>query len=113
MNSNHSNSIIKQVSKAVNMKISRLSSNKKIFHESSKMYIEALKNSGFKEEFTYLEPKIPNNNNNNNNNKLDRNKKYTNYNKKVNCRKNRKSKIIWFNPTFCNLNNINIRKYFF
>ena len=34
------------------------------------MYIETLKNSGFKEEFTYLEPKMikPNNNNNNNNN---------------------------------------------
>ena len=33
------------------------------------MYIEALKSSGFKEEFTYLEPKMikPNNNINNNN----------------------------------------------
>ena len=45
---------------------------KKIFHESSKMYIEALKNCGFQEEFTYLEPKkieLNNNNNNNNNNR--------------------------------------------
>ena len=42
-------------------RISRLSSDKKIFHESNKMYIEALKNSGFKEEFTYVEPKVPNN----------------------------------------------------
>ena len=35
------------------------------------MYIEALNNGGFKEEFSYLEPKKkikPNNNNNNNNN---------------------------------------------
>ena len=36
------------------------------------MYIEALKNSGLKKEFTYLEPKRPNNINNNNN-KLDMN----------------------------------------
>ena len=31
---------------------------KKIFKESSKMYIDALKNSGFKEEFRYLEENI-------------------------------------------------------
>ena len=31
------------------------------------MYIEALKNSGFKEEFTYLKPKVPNIINNSNN----------------------------------------------
>ena len=73
VNSNHPNSIIKQVPKAVNMRIIRLSSNKKIFHESSKMYIEALKNSGFKEEFIHLELRTPNNINNNN--KLDMNKK--------------------------------------
>ena len=46
VNSNHPSSIIKQVTKAVNMRIRRLSSNKKICHESSKMYIEALKNCG-------------------------------------------------------------------
>ena len=65
------------------------------------MYIEALKNSRFKEEFTYLEPKVPNINNHN---KLDRNKENTNYKDKVNCRKNRKRKIIWFDPSpFSNL----------
>ena len=66
------------------------------------MYIEALKNSGFKEEFTYLEPKVPDNinDNNNNNNKLDMNKENANCNNKVNCRKNRKRKIIWFNAPF-------------
>ena len=65
------------------------------------MYIEALKNSGFKEEFTYLEPKVPDNiNDNNNNNKLDMNKENANCNNKVNCRKNRKRKIIWFNAPF-------------
>ena len=41
LNTNHPSSIIKQVPKAVNMRVRRLSSNKKIFHENSKMYIEA------------------------------------------------------------------------
>ena len=97
------------------MRIRRLSLDKKIFHESSKMYIEALKNSGFKEEFTYLEPKMiePNDNINNTNN-LYKNKETTdNCNIKVNCHKNRKGKIIWFNSPFCKLVNINIGKYFF
>ena len=47
-------------------------------------YIDALKNSGFKEEFTYLEENIPNDIN------KGKNKKYDH--------KNRKRKIIWFNP---------------
>ena len=57
------------------------------------MYIEALKNGEFKEEFTYLEPKV-HNNNNNNNNKLDMDKENTNCNNRVNGHKNRKRKII-------------------
>ena len=75
------------------------------------MYIETLKNSGFKEEFTHQEPKMPNNINNND--KLDMNKENMNCNDKVNCRKNRRKKIIWFNPPFCKPVNINIGKYFF
>ena len=56
--------MIKQFPKAVNMRMIKLTSNKKISPESSKMYIEPLKKSGFKEEFTYLEPnKIKPNNN--------------------------------------------------
>ena len=55
VNSNNTSSIVKEDPKAVNTRKRRLSSNKKIFYESSKMYIEALKKSDFKEEFTYLE----------------------------------------------------------
>ena len=77
VNYNHPTSIIKQVPKAVNTRISRLSSIKKIFHGSSQMYIEALEYNGFKEEFTYLQPKVLNNINNNNN-KLIMNKENTN-----------------------------------
>ena len=47
-------------------------------------------------------------NNINDNNKLDMNKENVNCNKKINCRKNRKTEIIWFNPTFCKFVNINI-----
>ena len=63
VNSNHPDAIIKLVPKAVNMRRRILSSSKKIFQDSSKMYIEALKSSGFKEEFTYHEAKMPNENN--------------------------------------------------
>ena len=110
VNSNHPSSIIKQVPKAVNTRIKRLSSNKNVFHENGKMYIETLRNSDFKEGVNYIEPKKikPNNN-------LHKDKETTDYCKiKVNCHKNRKRKIIWFNtPLFCELVNINIGKYFF
>ena len=70
------------------------------------MYIEALKNSRFREDFTYQEPKMANENN------LYMNKENTKCNNKEISRKNRKRKIIWFNPTFCKLVNINMGKYF-
>ena len=48
INSNHPKNIIKQVPKAINLRICKLSSNEKKFKESSKRYIKALKNSCFK-----------------------------------------------------------------
>ena len=65
VNSNHPKAIIKQVPKAVNLRIRNLSVNEEIFRKSSKMYIDALKSSGYKENFTYTEEKVPNSNNNN------------------------------------------------
>ena len=97
-NSNHPKTIIKQVPKAVNLRISKLSANEKIFKVSSKIYIDALKNSGFKEEFTYLQENILNDIN------KEKNKKYDH--------KNRKRKIIWFTSPFCRLASINVGKYF-
>ena len=87
VNSNHPKAIIKQVPKAVNLRIRNLSANEEIFRKGSKMYIDALKSSGYKENFTYKEEKMPTSNNNNN--EIN----------KENKRKNRKRKIIWFNPT--------------
>ena len=51
VNSNHPKTITKQVPKAVNLGIGNLSANDKIFQESSKLYKDALRNSGFREEF--------------------------------------------------------------
>ena len=92
VNSNHPKTIIKQVPKAVNYQQMR-----KTFKESSKIYIDALKNSGFKEEFTYLEENIAN---------------VINKEKNKYDHKNRKRKIIRFNPAFCRLTSINVGKYF-
>ncbi len=62
-NSNHPKAIIKQVPKAVNLRIRNLSANEEIFWKSSKMYIDVLKSSGYNENFTYKEEKVPNDNN--------------------------------------------------
>ena len=58
--------------------------------------MDALKDSGFREEFTNQEENIPN----------DINKE-----KKKYSQKNRKRKIIWFNPHFCRWASINVGKY--
>ena len=63
INSNHPKAIIKQVPKAVNLRIRNLSANEEIFRKVSKMYIDALKSSGYKENFTNNEEKVPNDNN--------------------------------------------------
>ena len=97
VNSNHPKNIIKQIPKAVNLRIGKLSANEKIFKESSKRYIEALKNSGFNEDFRYLKQNITTEFTKENNNYV---------------QKNRKRKIIWFNPPFCKLANIDVGKYF-
>ena len=97
VNSNHTKTIIKQVPKAVELRIRNLSTNEKTFQENSKIYRDALKNSGFREEFTRQEENMPN----------DINKENKKYNKK-----NKKIKIVWFNPLFCRLASINVGKYF-
>ena len=76
VNSNHSRLIIRQIPNAVNIRIYRLSSTKKIFHENNRMYDETVEKSGFKQRLEYLEIfqdnfetcNTENNNNNNSNN---------------------------------------------
>ena len=99
VNSNHPTSMIKQVPKDVKV----FSLTKKIFHDSRKICTEALKNSGFKEEFTYLVPKKIKPNNDNNNNLYNYKETTDNYNNKVNCHKKKKEKLYGSNPLFLNL----------
>ena len=54
--SNHPPSILKQLSKSTEKRISETSSNKDIFDESIKPYKDALKESGFSDKFNYLAP---------------------------------------------------------
>ena len=93
VNSNHPKTIIKPVYKAENLRIRNLSAYEKIFQESSKLYMDALKNSGFREELKFQGENIPNDINK-------ENKKYS--------KKNRKRNIIWYNPSFCRLATINV-----
>ena len=74
--SNHPPSIPKQLSKSIEKRISEASSNKDIFDKSIKPYKDALKESGFSETLNYIAST-------------------TNKDQK-----NRKRKIIWFNPPF-------------
>ena len=76
--SNHPPSILKQLTKSIEKRLSETSSSKDIFETFLKLYQDALKDSGFSNGLGYVE-----NNNNTNNNK-----------------QKRKRKIIWFNPPF-------------
>ena len=79
------------------MKIRNLSANEKIFQESCKIYKDALKKSGFWEEFTNQEGNIPNDIN-----------KENKYSQKI-----EKEKLYGLTPSFCRLASINVGKYFF
>ena len=98
INTNHPKAVIKQVSKNVNLRIRNLSANEEIFRKGSKMYIDALKSSGYKENFTNKEEKMPNDNNKEKIRKIDV--------------KIEKGKSYGSTPPFCWLANINIGKYF-
>ena len=87
VNSDHPKTIIKQIPKAVKLRIRSLSTNEKIFQESSKIYKEALENIGFREGFTFQEENLPNDKS-----------LYINKENKKYSQNNRKRKIIWLNP---------------
>ena len=109
---NHPRSVLRQIPIAVNQRINRLSSCKIIFAESKSIYDDALKNSGFQGRLGHVIPVDPGSkgksnssgtrtlvkvgdNNNNHSNRRGR---------------NRLRKVIWFNPPFYKLTNINIGK---
>ena len=112
INLNHPKSIIKQIPNTVNLGINRLSSFKNIFENNKKFYNET---SSFHQKLEYLDINEINtyeyNNRIHNNYRM--NDMCNNHNHiRNNTYKNRQRKMIWFNPPFYKLSNINIRKYF-
>ena len=76
--SNHPLSILNQIPKSSEKRISTLSSNETIFNESKEIYQKTLEKSGYRQTLKYH----PSNENVSNN------------------RRNRKQNVIWFNPSF-------------
>ena len=84
--SNHPPNIIKQIPEMINYRISSISSSNEEFEKSKEEYEEALKSSGYKVNM-----------------KFDMKKK---------SRRNRKRKVIWFNPPFSKHVKTNVGKIF-
>ena len=101
----------------MNQRINRLFSCKRIFEESKRIYDDALKDSGFQGRLQYISPVIPSSKDRGNNSETralikvgDNNSNNNNHSNRLG--RNRNRKVIWFNPPFCKLTNINIGKYF-
>ena len=112
--------VVKQMPYAINIRINRLSSSNNIFNNNNNKdsYYEALYNSGYKRELEYLDTNkhhIDRGNNIGNKGHNYRGNYETNnvnIDNKISKNFNNKHRnIIWFNPPFCKLSNINMGKY--
>jgi len=90
--SNHPPSIIKNIPKAIQKRISTLSSNKETFDHAAPDYISALNNAGYTEDVSYSDAE----------NRAQPGK-----------RRNRTRKIVWYNPPFSRSVKTNIGGKFF
>ena len=88
--SNHPPSVLKQIPKSISKRISNNSSSKAIFEESSIIYNEALRKSGYTEKLTYCPDEV---------NESENGRK-----------KNRSRKITWFNPPYSKDVDTNVAK---
>ena len=79
VNSNHPTTTIRELSKCIGKRLSKLSWNKETLEKAIPPYTDALKKSRFKENLVYTPKTITNN---------------------ILERKQRKRKIIWFNPPY-------------
>ena len=89
VNSDHPPSIIKEIPRSIEKRLSTLSSSENIFQESAVYYEKCLKNSGHKTKLQYQQPKENNQN-----------------------KKKRKRNIIWFNPPYSKSVKTNIGRIF-
>ena len=116
ISSNHPRSVLRQIPNAVNQRINKLSSGKKIFEENKSRYDDALKDSGFQGRLEYLTPVDLNSrarkNNGGTHTPLKVGETINNSSHGNRRGKNRNRKVVWFNPPFCKLTNINIGRYF-
>ena len=114
IDSNHPRLLLKQIPNAVNQRINRQYSCKRIFEESKIIYDEAFKNSVFQGWLEYVNPVNSSSNGRSNSSGTHALVKIgdTNNNHTNRWGKNRNRRVIWFNPPFCKLTNINIGKYF-
>ena len=116
ISTNQPRSILRQIPNAINQIINRMSSCKKIFEESISRYDDALNDSGFQGRLEYLTPGDHNSRVKNNYGRtrtlIKVGEILNNSSHKKRRGKNRNRKVVWFNPPFCRLANINIGKYF-
>ena len=116
ISSNNPRPVLRHIPNAVNQRINKLSSGRKIFKENKSRYDDALKDSGFQGRLEYLTPVDLNSRARNNNGGTRTPLKVgeiINNSSHGNRRgKNRNKKVVWFNPPFCKLTNINIGRYF-
>ena len=89
INSDHPPSIIEEIPRSIEKRLSILSSSKDIFQESAIYYEKCLKISGYKTKLQYQQPKENNQN-----------------------KKKRKRNIIWFNPPYSKSIKSNIERIF-
>ena len=85
--SDHPPSILKQLPKSINRRISDLSCDQVEFDKTAPLYNDALKSSGFTQPLSYIEPKQNNN-------------------------MNRPRNILWFNPPFSRTVRTNVGQQF-
>ena len=116
VSSNHPRSILRQIPNAVNLRINKLSSCKKNFEENKSRYDDALKKSGFQGRLEYLTPVDINsrveNDNGGTRTLIKVGEVINNSSHEKRRGKNTNRKVVWFNPPFFRLANINIGKYF-
>ena len=92
-NPNHPPCILKQLPVSIEKRLSEASSNENVFNDAAKLHNDALKESGFNYNLKYS--------------------KTPGKNAGTETKKNRKRKIIWFNPPFSENVKTNIGKVFF
>ena len=116
ISSNHPRLVLRQIPNVVNQRINRLLSCKKIFKENKSRYDDALKDNRFQSRLEYLTPvdltSRVKNNNGGTHTLIKVGEIINNSGHEKRRGKNRNRKVVWFNPLFCRLANINIGKYF-